>query len=389
MNPQRELVLSKNGLDIEVCRDLGALAEKVEEWNALLIRSPLRSPMLSYAWVSSFLQHRLKEGQSWFVLFAYRENRLAGILPMVVNKVKMAWMSRTTLRTPDDSHTLGGDTLLVDDNPMEIFQLLITATGRITPGWFAIEFRRVVEDSPTMECLNHPEGIISFREDAGVGYYFPVTGKFEDYFGKLSKSLRGNLRRSENKLSEESELRLIIHERDNATTEELSRFTPLEASGWKGREGSAIECSPELLLFYRTLTTRLSESGMLRWEYLERNDELLACNLSIRFKNLVVIWKLGYAEKHSRFSPGSLLFKAVLEQAFADDTVSEFNLLSDTPWQLNWNPLRRAYFHIYVYPISLYPFVAGYLPRLLKCQIRRSPFLLRVARHLMKFVGKR
>jgi CelD/BcsL family acetyltransferase involved in cellulose biosynthesis len=384
MKGERELVKSRNNLEIEVCRNQSDLATKAEAWNALLISSPQRSPMLSYAWVSAYLQHRLQKDQSWYVLFAYLEGRLVGVLPLVINRVSIAGMPRLVLRTPDDSHTFGGDILYAAGHQLETFRALIEAVGRISPDWFSIELRRVVDDSPTVDCLIHPGWHLTVSESAGIGYYFPVIGKYEDYFGGLSKNMRGNLRRAENKLNEKSGLRLTVLEHDAATPEDLCRFTSLESSGWKGREGSAIECSPELLLFYRTLTTRLSESGMLRWEFLERGSELIAGNLSVRFKDIVVIWKLGYDEKYGKYSPGALLFKAVLEQSYKDNAISEFNLMSDTPWQVNWNPCHRAYSNVYIYPIRVYPIMIGFLPRILKGWLRRSSSLMRIARKIRK-----
>ncbi|MCH7697147.1 MAG: GNAT family N-acetyltransferase, partial [Proteobacteria bacterium] len=264
----------------------------------------------------------------------------------------------------------------------------VSAAERETPDRYVFIFTRVVENSPSITSSLIRNRRYVFTESAGIGYYFPAMGEFEEYYSGLSKKFRGNLRRAENQLKERTNLKTVILEGADATAALLASFIPIEASGWKGSTGSAIGESTELTDFYTTLTERLSSSGMLRWEFLYGDGQLIAANLSVRFGAIAVIWKLGYDEDFRKYSTGSLLFKYVLERAFADEGIEEFNLMSDTTWQTNWAPCHSNYFNLYLYPRSLISLLFGYLPRLAKENLRKHPVLLRLARALKWVMGK-
>ena len=50
--------------DVHVATSLDQLGEHAEAWDRLAMASADRLPMLSHAWVSSFLEHRTIDGSS-------------------------------------------------------------------------------------------------------------------------------------------------------------------------------------------------------------------------------------------------------------------------------------------------------------------------------------
>ena len=68
---QRSFVLERDGIRVEAAQSLYQLNDIADEWNDLAASSQRSNPMLSHAWVSSFLEHRLTASQPWVVLLAF------------------------------------------------------------------------------------------------------------------------------------------------------------------------------------------------------------------------------------------------------------------------------------------------------------------------------
>ena len=75
---------AENRLRIEIVRTIGNLESKSVAWNELALKAPQQLPMLSHAWVASYFEHRLAARESWFCIFAYDDDNLVGVLPVVI-----------------------------------------------------------------------------------------------------------------------------------------------------------------------------------------------------------------------------------------------------------------------------------------------------------------
>ena len=59
-------------VDVRVVTSLDQLGEHADAWDRLATASADRLPMLSHAWVSSFLEHRTVDGSPWQCFLAYQ-----------------------------------------------------------------------------------------------------------------------------------------------------------------------------------------------------------------------------------------------------------------------------------------------------------------------------
>lgn len=383
-------IKDENVLEVDLVDSLSKLDEIVSEWDELLIESQQRSPMLSYAWVTSYIQHRLDDSQGWFVALARVNNRLVGVLPIIVTPKKVLGVNRPLLSSPNDNHTLGGDILLAENISVEVMQCIIRSVERYSSGYSVLKLSRVVERSPTASKWPVVGSLRSVKKFNGIGYYYPVSGDFDEYFSSFSKKHRGNIRRAFSNLDKQSPLKFSIVNDKEFNSDSFEEFIDLEASGWKGREGSAIKCSKELMGFYQTLSKKLARSGFLRWEFLRNESGItLAANLSIQFGSTVTIWKLAYDEEYNRFSPGSQLFKMLLEEGYNNADIDEFNLMSDTKWQKSWHPKVNQYSDLLIYSKNPFVFLLCCVPEKIKQIIKDNESLLKLARKIKVLINRR
>ncbi len=335
---------SAGPLQIAIIDRIDELARHADAWNALAYEAPPRLPTSSHAWVSTYLEHSLKAHQTWCCIFAYDCGRLVGVLPLIVSrrmKAAVAW-----LHTPMDGHIIAVSPLLYPGEEPDILRALLNAAWTSYPNAVWIEMRDVAANTSLLACAQEYWHLqISSRS----GRYLRVDGDQDHYQASLSRNFRSNQRKAANKLRRLTGVEVAFMTGPDVSSAQLAEFIPVEAAGWKGRDGTAIQKASELIAFYTTLTTRLAGAGWLEWHFLRAEGRVIAANLAIRFNRSVIVWKLGYDEDYRQCSPGGMLFQSLLDRAFADPDIDEVNLLTDALWYDNWNMEERTYHRIRFY----------------------------------------
>jgi CelD/BcsL family acetyltransferase involved in cellulose biosynthesis len=131
--------------------------------------------------------------------------------------------------------------------------------------------------------------------------------------------------------------------------EELEAFLELEASGWKGRAGTAILSHPRTNRFYRQFAQVAASRGWLRLHSLEFDGELIAGDYGCSFADTGFLIKTAFSEAHERFSPGLVLRARVL-QAAIEEGLSSYDFLGGPDrYKLSWASELRPRVRIMAY----------------------------------------
>jgi len=378
-------------LRISIIDRLDELKKYADAWNALAYKAPPQLPTSSYAWVSSYFEHFLLPGEAWRCIFAHDDDRLVGVLPLIVarrTKAGLAW-----LRTPMSGHMIAVSPLLFPGQESNVSKALLNAAWSSDPNVIRIEMSDLPANSPFFEYV---DDCLRLEISRRAGRYLRVDEDQDRYQSSLSRNFRSNQRKAANKLRKLEGVETAFITGQDASSAQLSEFIPVEASGWKGRSGTAIQKSRDLIAFYTTLTTRLADAGWLEWHFLRAEGQAIAANLAVRFNRSIFVWKLGYDEDYRRYSPGGMLFQALLDRAFADPDVDEINLLTNEPWYDNWRMKEREFYRIRFYkkqrPLSI---LLGFIPNGLLSIPLRSKTVRSVARagwrwmHTSPVLGRR
>jgi CelD/BcsL family acetyltransferase involved in cellulose biosynthesis len=92
-------------------------------------------------------------------------------------------------------------------------------------------------------------------------------------------------------------------------------FLAIEASGWKGRTGTALASRAADAAFYREVTDRFRDAGRLHLYSLQADGNTLAMQTNLRTGSALFDWKVAYDERFASYSPGAQLQLQVLGQA--------------------------------------------------------------------------
>jgi CelD/BcsL family acetyltransferase involved in cellulose biosynthesis len=110
----------------------------------------------------------------------------------------------------------------------------------------------------------------------------------------------------------------------------VEEMLALEASGWKGKEGSAILSEPADAVFYRSLAVAAAEAGALRIALLREGTRLIAFEYCVVGGGTVFAMKVGYDEAYRRIQPGHMAAVMNIRDACADPSLDWYDMLGNS-----------------------------------------------------------
>ncbi len=141
----------------------------------------------------------------------------------------------------------------------------------------------------------------------------------------LKQSLRPHhlreFRRLKRRLGEAGKVEHVVARTDDEIRLAVETFLTLEASGWKGRERTAMAIDRYRAAFAREALHRLSEQDMCRIHSLTVDGRPIACLIVLVEAGVAYTWKTAYDEAFAQFSPGTLLLIEVTGQHLDDPNI--------------------------------------------------------------------
>lgn len=232
--------------------------------------------------------------------------------------------------------------VVIDDIDTDCRDITGLKTSLVERGW-------TVQESP---------GAVNWTET--------IEGTYDDWLAARPGQWRSTLKRRRNRLMKASGYRVQIY-RDG--TEKLDQFidayTLVYSKSWKEPEPY-----PD---FIPDLTRHLASRGQLRLGVLWLDDEPIAAQMWIVHSYVAFIYKLAYVASAARYSPGTVLFDAMVRHVIDEDGITRLDFLSgDDAYKSDLMTQRSA-------KVSL----QGYHPRslvarlaLMKSQYRRAGGIL-------------
>jgi CelD/BcsL family acetyltransferase involved in cellulose biosynthesis len=177
---------------------------------------------------------------------------------------------------------------------------------------------------------------------------------WDDYYAGLSSLITRNLPRLRRKAEKAfGRLRLSLTAPDASDVDRLlDTVIAVEASGWKGRAGSAMARRPDLTDFFRRYCRRAAQQRRLRVNLLSFGAQVAAVELSVEAYDRMWQLKIGYDEAVAHYYPGLLLTEASIRASFERRLEAYEFLGSAAPWEQRWHPDKRLYGHFAIYPLS-------------------------------------
>jgi CelD/BcsL family acetyltransferase involved in cellulose biosynthesis len=190
--------------------------------------------------------------------------------------------------------------------------------------------------------------------------WLALAPSWEELIAAASSGLRQQVRRRRRTLEQAGSLTFRAVGGGPTLERDLDTFLKLEASGWKGKSGTAILSQPATERLYRDFAHAAAERGWLRLNLLELDGVVIAASYDCAFADGAFLLKTTFSEAHGRLSPGLVLLAEVLRSSI-EEGLRSYDFLGDPDiYKTRWTSELRPRTQIWAYRGAARP---GYLYR--------------------------
>jgi CelD/BcsL family acetyltransferase involved in cellulose biosynthesis len=348
-------------LSVRVQRGQELVEQIAADWRRLCDESGDEEVFYRPEWAQAYLQ-AFEPKADVIVISAWAGDRLRGILPLVQRRAFVSGFPIVTLTIPANVHSLRASLTVCQGEEGEAALQALWRAAKNLPRWDLIDVANVVEGNglDRLIVLARADGYRTARKRTSQTLYLPINASATltsdkatpPWLAGTRPKFRSHLRRAKRQLEEQGMLELRHYgEADPAA---LEKFYALEASGWKGQEGTAIKCHPSTRQFYDAIAQAAARDGYLSLDFLELNGKPIAGHFGFNLRGRYFLAKAGYDEAFRRHGPGQLLVNEILSQT-RERGLREFDFVGPATWdEGRWASARRTNYRVFIFRKSLY-----------------------------------
>lgn len=131
-----------------------------------------------------------------------------------------------------------------------------------------------------------------------------------------------DLRRQRRRLAEHGEVSFRVARTPAEVAAAVETFLQIEASGWKGRRGTALASHAGDTAFIRRATAALAAHGACEIATLHVGTEVVAAGILPRHQDRAFFFKIGIDERFAKLSPGVQLTLDITRHLCADPAIA-------------------------------------------------------------------
>lgn len=320
---------------IEKTNGENVFASLQAEWRQLFAAAE-SSPFLSWEWLSVWYKW-FGANNTPFILKAYRENRLIGILPLCSQKKKVLGMRLRRLGFIGE--TQGGadylDLIAKPDDKAEILAAIFDFLKREND-FDVLCLENLAGDSATagfLRDLTKPP----FRYAELTTAVCPQIDLAGGWEAVLKQSKRAaNFKRRLKQLEKMPDFEFRSITSPDETDAAFERFFGLHEKRWSKNGGSELSGHPRLVSFQRDLVPTLAQTGLLRFDELWVEGKCRASVYSLDNGKTFYYYNSGYDLQWSNKSVGLVLIGLSVKNAIARGNSLYDFLRGDETYKFDW-----------------------------------------------------
>jgi CelD/BcsL family acetyltransferase involved in cellulose biosynthesis len=321
---------------LEVIESADRFAELTVPWEKLADREP--TPFGSHMWLSAWW-NAFGASRGLRMLVLWEGGEMVATYPLYADAGGLSAMAN--VHSPLYRPLARDQTSLRD---------ISTAALRHVRGHLIVE--ALPQEDPALAELRraareaHAHTLCS---DLRVSPIVDTTGDFASWRAGSRPRWGAPLERFRRKMLRENgaEIRVVLP--PERLESELERGFAVEASGWKGKAGTAINSAASTAQFYGELSRSAHARDELRLSTITLDGELAAFDLTLLRHGRLFLLKTGFDERYRRLAPGLVLRLSVIERCFELGLSAHELLGDDSEWKRKFSTSSRSHVTIDIY----------------------------------------
>ncbi|MFM2346438.1 MAG: hypothetical protein RL654_1191 [Pseudomonadota bacterium] len=322
---------TRNGL--EILHGRSGFARLAPAWRQLVESQTQASPFQHPEWIGAWLESICTEPEQLRLLALRHHGELVAVLPLVPHACPLARL------LPQWTMIQGPHMVLTElaGSPARWPSLLQALATQRALRCSALQLPSTIHElTPAAEAL--PAGSTMRRMHRSESAWLDCSGDTEQALVRVQRSFRQNVRRLGRRADSQGQVTLEVADTPATLEDALTHFLDIEASGWKGRSGSAIRDDVRLVGFYRALVRDFGARGQCRIHRLTLDGRTIAAQFALLGGRQLNLLKIGYDETFAAIAPGHLLMMRIIERTCADPALDRLSLVTNPPWAHLWKP---------------------------------------------------
>lgn len=326
---------------MEVIRSIQRFDSIRDEWNTLADRH--EQPLLRHEWFRCCARFLHREADLRVVVIR-AQGRLVAAAPLVrswrVSAPRLVFLGAAALHEPCG---------FLYESRESLEELLREVLGL----GVALVLQRLDADSDACDVL--PRLVTrpgtQLKRGTAPSLVIPIRTGWQEYYQSLSTRITQNLPRVRTRAEALGPVRVEIRSAaPDAVDGLMDVVMRIEASGWKGRRGTALAVKTRLGEFFREYARAAAQNGLLRVSLLMFGARVAAVEVNLEAYRRIWQLKIGYDEALARYYPGLQLVQETVRDAF-ERGLEAFEFLGVAEeWEERWNPVPRPYVTALAYP---------------------------------------
>lgn len=338
---------------VAVLTGRSAFAALEPEWDALVDRCGgelfYRHRFLRI-WIDNFAPDQSLRVLTWRA----EDGRLLAALPLLWrwSRLEGVKVPVRELSAPANTHSCRFDLLAEDDRAEEAAKVFLARMAQMRD-WDVVRLVDVPENGRAFAMRDEAARLGMPTGEWGSLHspYVPLSGTWEQMQKSWDAKFRANLRRRRKRLEEKGKVTVERVTGGLSLQAVLDEGMRLEASGWKGRGGTAMAQDAATRGFYTELARNASHEGELALWFLRLDGRAVAFQFALEDAKhgRFLLLKPGYDEALRECSPGQLLMEEVLRDCVTRG-LREFDFLGmDMPWKRDWAERVRPHTWLFIF----------------------------------------
>lgn len=326
-----------------------------DEWNALLEASVYKHLFMTYEWMAAWWDVYGDDNELFIIIVRNDNGKLVAIAPLMIKHGKA---KKLQFIAHDLSDYMD---FIIKDDIEQCFGLIFGVIGSNRYKWDWAEFIYIAKNSPYFTEWERQAGKLggvvkryfSFDCVAVNANLRKMAGGWNEFEKKLPPKRRNDLKRCSKLLDQQGRL---IFERMTGEIEVKSnflKFIDYHKKRWSQKGHLSQFSDPRWIAHYLKLNEKMAGKGWLELSILRLDGNYLAFAFSYVYEGRYYYYTPSFNPEFYRYSPGNLLIKYLIVDAY-ERGIKCFDLLrGDEPYKYVWGDQEIKLYRIQLFRNSV------------------------------------